>query len=75
MTAILCPDCVANQGDLGSPSHARWKGTDGEAYCSMHFINRFGHSEPLVKIEDYEPPAGAKAPAKRRSRRKKEEVA
>jgi hypothetical protein len=41
----------------------------------MHFINRFGHGEKLVKIGDYTPPAAAKAPVKRRTRRKKEEVA
>ena len=53
----LCPDCVADQIRLGNPSRARWLAPYGdEAYCSMHFINRFGHSEPLRRIEGYEPP-------------------
>jgi len=58
-----CGVCEANQADLGRPSNARWVGPDGEEYCSMHFISRFGHSEPLVKIEDYEPPAEVKPAA------------
>jgi hypothetical protein len=69
-----CPVCQANQASLGRPSEARWLGPDGEGYCSMHFVARFGHAEPLVKIEGYEPPKKAKAPAKRRTRKKKEEV-
>lgn len=73
MTA--CPICEQNRADLGRPSAARWIGPDGEPYCSMHFINRFGHGERLVKIGDYVAPAKAKAPAKRRTRKKKEEVA
>lgn len=59
----LCPVCVQNEADLGKPSVARWKGPDGGEYCSMHFINRFGHSERLVKIEDYEAPTEVKPPA------------
>lgn len=70
-----CPVCEAHRADLGRPSEARWIGPDGGIYCSMHFINRFGHGERLVKIGDYTPPAAAKAPVKRRTRRKKEEVA
>lgn len=58
-----CGVCVANAADLGQPSQARWKGPDGEEYCSLHFVRRFGHSERLVKIEDYEPPTEVKAPA------------
>lgn len=69
-----CPVCVANSADLGRPSAARWIGPDGEPYCSMHFINRFGHGEKLVKIGDYVAPSEPK-PAARRTRRKKEEVA
>jgi hypothetical protein len=66
-----CPVCEAHRADLGRPSEARWIGPDGGIYCSMHFINRFGHSEPLVKIEGYEPPKKAKPAARRR---KKEEA-
>jgi len=52
----LCPDCVADVL-LGTPSRARWLAPFGdEAYCSMHFIRRFGHGEPLRRIEGYEPP-------------------
>lgn len=76
MTPVLCPDCVGNQGQLGEPSHARWRGPDGEAYCSMHFIHRFGHGEKLVPLEGYEPPAKVKAPApKKPAATKKEQVA
>lgn len=60
-----CGVCEANQGDLGRPSNARWRGPDGGEYCSMHFVSKFGHSERLVKIEDYEPPAEPKPPAPR----------
>jgi hypothetical protein len=67
-----CPICEANRADLGRPSAARWIGPDGNVYCSMHFVNRFGHSERLVKIEGFAAPKKAKAPAKRK---KKEEVA
>lgn len=58
-----CIDCEANRADLGRPSNARWVGPDGGEYCSMHFISRFGHSERLVKIEDYVAPAEVKPPA------------
>jgi hypothetical protein len=59
----LCPDCVADIL-LGTPSRARWLAPYGdEAYCSMHFIRRFGHNEPLRRIEGYEPPPVLKAPA------------
>lgn len=52
----LCPDCVADIL-LGTPSRARWLAPyGGEAYCSMHFIRRFGHGEPLRRIDGYEPP-------------------
>jgi len=47
------------------PSEARWVAPDGKVYCSMHFIQAFGHSEPLVKVEDYEPP---KKPQKSKSK-------
>ena len=60
----LCPDCVADQVRLGTPSRARWLAPYGdEAYCSMHFVARFGHGEPLRRIEGYEPPPVLKAPA------------
>ena len=58
-----CPVCEANSADLGHPSQARWKGPDGGEYCSMHFISKFGHSEPLVRIEGYEAPTEIKPPA------------
>ena len=59
----LCPDCVADIL-LGTPSRARWLAPYGdEAYCSMHFIRRFGHGEPLRRIEGYEPPPVLKAAA------------
>ena len=29
----------------------------------MHFIQRFGHGEPLVRIGGYEPPKQRKSPA------------
>jgi len=37
----------------------------------MHFTQRFGHGEKLVKIQGYEAPAKIKAPAPRRRRRRK----
>jgi hypothetical protein len=61
----LCPVCIERQANLGDPSHARWIGPDGIEYCSLHFIAAFGHGEPLVKIPDYVPPEGRKAPAPR----------
>lgn len=60
MTVIFCPDCEANQDQLGEPSHARWHGPDGGKYCSIHFVRRFGHCEKLIKIEDYEAPKAKK---------------
>jgi len=38
-------------------------GPNGKAYCSMHFIQRFGHAERLVRVENYEPPVERKPPA------------
>jgi hypothetical protein len=59
----LCPDCVADIL-LGTPSRARWRAPYGdEAYCSMHFIRRFGHGEPLRRIDGYEPPPVLKSAA------------
>jgi len=58
-----CPTCVARQASLGDPSEARWIGPDGQEYCSMHFIQAFGHGETLVRVEGYEPPVKRKAPA------------
>ena len=59
----LCPDCVDNMDVLGPPSHARWLGPDGGAYCSIHLRQRFGHGEKLVRIANYQPPAEVKPPA------------
>jgi hypothetical protein len=64
-----CGVCV-NEPVLGSPSEARWLGPDGNGYCSMHFINAFGHAEPLVKIEGYEPPKKAKPPVPKKPKGK-----
>jgi len=38
------------------PSEARWVGPDGKVRCSLHQIQAFGHAEPLVKVEGYQPP-------------------
>jgi hypothetical protein len=35
---------------------ARWVGPDGLVRCSLHQIQAFGHAEPLVRVEGYEPP-------------------
>jgi len=67
MSEILCPDCEVRQANLGDPSFARWIGPDGGKYCSLHFIQRFGHGEPLVRIEGYEPPEKRKAPAPKKA--------
>jgi hypothetical protein len=69
---VICPDCEANQDQLGEPSLARWIGPDGGEYCSMHFVRRFGHGEKLIKIEGYEPPAKTKAPAPKQAEPKVE---
>lgn len=37
-------------------SEARWVGLDGLVRCSMHQIQAFGHAEPLVRVEGYQPP-------------------
>jgi hypothetical protein len=58
-----CPTCVERQATLGDPSEARWVGPDGAEYCSLHFVQRFGHSEPLVLVEGYQAPTKRKAPA------------
>jgi len=58
-----CPTCVERQATLGDPSEARWIGPDGGEYCSLHFIQRFGHGEPLVRIEGFKAPTTRKAPA------------
>ena len=63
-----CPVCEINTADLGEPSQARWLGPDGEVYCSLHFIHRFGHGEKLVRINGYTPPAQVKAPAPKKAR-------
>ncbi len=61
MTRGFCPDCV-ERPELGEPSYARWVGPDGEQYCSLHFIQRFGHAERLVRINGYEAPTKVKPP-------------
>ena len=59
-----CPTCVERQANLGDPSEARWVGPDGSGdYCSIHFIQRFGHGEKLIRVEDFTPPEVRKAPA------------
>jgi hypothetical protein len=65
----LCSDCE-NDLALGQPSVARWKGPDGGEYCSLHFINRFGHGQRLVRLEDFEPPKQTKKAAPKNGRRK-----
>jgi len=70
MTIVLCPVCVEDD-HLGPPSHARWLGPDGEPYCSLHLINRFGHGETLVRLEDYTPPEEFKPAAPMESKPKK----
>jgi len=67
-----CHVCERQTDVLGQPSHARWKGPDGKTYCSMHFIQRFGHGERLVKIDGYEPPTKRKPAAKRRKMRSRQ---
>lgn len=69
MPTPYCWVCEAQVEDLGQPSHARWVGPDKKAYCSMHFIQRFGHGERLVRVENYEPPAQVKPAAPKRPRR------
>jgi hypothetical protein len=68
MATQYCWVCEAQVLDLGQPSHARWVGPDGKTYCSMHFIQRFGHGERLVKINGYESPKERKPPAPKRSK-------
>jgi hypothetical protein len=63
-----CPACVQQVGDLGAPSVARWLGPDGEEYCSMHFVQKFGHAEKLVKVGNFQPPVKTKPPAPRRAK-------
>lgn len=64
-----CYVCESQVLRLGQPSYARWVGPNGKAYCSMHFIQRFGHDERLVRLEGYEPPAKAKPPREREAPR------
>ena len=66
-----CTVCERSVGDLGQPSQGRWVGPDGEEYCSIHFTSRFGHAQPLVRVEGYEPPQEVKKPAPKNGRRKK----
>jgi len=64
-----CQVCE-NEPIFGGPSAARWKGPDGNAYCSMHFIGKFGHGETLVKIEGFEAPTKAKPAAPKKAKAK-----
>jgi len=57
-----CQVCQ-NEPVFGGPSAARWLGPDGKAYCSMHFIGKFGHAETLVKIDSFEAPTKTQPPA------------
>ena len=66
--SLYCPDCVAEELALGAPSRSRWLGPDGTAYCSMHFVRRFGHGQRMIRIDGYVPPSSRKPPAPRRSR-------
>jgi hypothetical protein len=58
----VCPTCEEQILSLGAPSMARWLGPDGGIYCSLHFIQRFGHGERLVRIDGFEPPPDAPTP-------------
>lgn len=44
------------------PSQARWVGPDGLVRCSLHHVQEFGHSEKLVRVEGYTPPADVPPP-------------
>lgn len=61
-----CPICEQKSDQLGEPSRARWVGPDGVAYCSLHFIWKFGHAQKLVRIDGYEAPTEVKPPAPRK---------
>jgi len=71
MASPFCPVCEEDVGSLGHPSHARWVGPDGNVYCTLHFIARFGHAEKLVPISGYEPPAEVKPPAPKQEKPKR----
>ena len=47
----------------GCKSQGRWVGDDGKVRCSLHHIQEYGHGAALVRVEGYEPPADAPAPA------------
>jgi len=70
MATPYCYVCEAQTTRLGQPSHARWVGPDGKAYCSMHLTQKFGHGEKLVRVEGYEPPTEVKPPAPREEEEK-----
>jgi hypothetical protein len=46
----------------GCRSQARWVGLDGRVRCSLHQVQKYGHSERLIRVEGYQPPAGAPEP-------------
>jgi len=73
VSGVPCSDCVNNPA-LGEPSAARWVGPDNGRYCSIHFTTRFGFYEPLVRLENYEPPTKRKAPAPREKQVKQRRV-
>jgi len=58
--------CEANtplvRSSGGCQAQARWVGDDGKVRCSLHQIQKYGHGAPLVRVEGYEPPAGAPPP-------------
>ena len=60
---MLCQDNTPVTRSMGGcPSQGRWVGLDGRVRCSLHQIHKYGHGEKLVRVEGYEPPAGAPPP-------------
>lgn len=59
------PLCETESRIIAEPcqSQGRWLGPDGKVRCSLHHVQEFGHSEPLVRIPDYEPPPDAPVPS------------
>ena len=56
--------CQSQSNLLPGPcaSQGRWVGPDGLVRCSLHHVQAFGHAEPLVRVEGYEPPPDAPPP-------------
>lgn len=65
-----CTICADNPV-FGTPSPARWLGPDGGEYCSMHFIQTFGHCETLVKLAEFEAPKATLPPAEKKPKKAK----